>query len=514
MSGSTARLPVSRPTQGPLLLAVCFGLLVTAWTMSTPPGSAPDEREHYLRAAAAGRGQVVLSERPAAGSGPMSVGVPWQLKQSRVVKLPQYLSPRAFECRAVPARLIPCAGQPGSGAGSVKFSTYVGTYPPLFYLPAGVVMRPGRDAVSALGLGRLALALVSIAFLAAGVSAVWDRRVGALSLLGTVAVTTPMVLYTSSTLSPSGPELASASCFFSCALRVVRPGPAPRWVWTALGLSALALANARDLGPLWVVGGGLAVMAFAGPRLTAARVRAGGGPAATALLVAGFGLATAVVWQLAVQVRPGGGMAGLPANLVPGPGLLKAIYFQMVGNFGVLDTPMPLAAYAGWSVLIGTLTLLALWLGSTRQRLVLLAMAAGTMVLIALLDAIQKGLGFGVQGRHVLPMWIGFGLLAGEVLVARREQRSFATLRRLPLAFAVPAGGIQAIGWYTAARRYSVGLNGPWTIFAGTRWSPLGGWVLWASVVGTAVILGVMAAFDDRYTSRQDPAGTPHPGRA
>ena len=37
-----------------MLLAAALGLLLAAWVFANPPGAAPDERAHYVRALGAG----------------------------------------------------------------------------------------------------------------------------------------------------------------------------------------------------------------------------------------------------------------------------------------------------------------------------------------------------------------------------------------------------------------------------------------------------------------------------
>ncbi|HYO00057.1 MAG TPA: DUF2142 domain-containing protein [Actinomycetota bacterium] len=465
--------------------------------MSTPVGSAPDERDHYVRAAGAGRSQVILESRPEAQA-PAGVAAAWQLDQSRVVKLPGSLSPEVFECRSEVDRVEPCeAGMPPPSS-PVGLSTYVGTYPPALYVVPGVAMRLADDPVAAARLGRLAGALLSILFIGLAALVLWNPATGWRSLLGLVAVATPMVVYTASTLSPSGPEAASALCFFACILRIARTRAAGTTVWVALGLSGLTLVLARDLGPVWMALGAVFLLVLAGLRGTAGRVKAGGRAAAAALVLALCGLAAALIWQATQQVRPDAGAGEVAAGLVPSPGMLQAVYFQTIGNFGVLDTPMNLAAYLGWTLLLGGLAVLGLVRGSRKQRLLLLGTGAATLVVVAVLDAIQRTVGFGAQGRHVLPMVAAFGLLAGEMAFGGDAAKR-GWERNAGLAFAGIAAAIHGFAWFTAARRYAVGLDGPALFLQAPVWSPPGGWVVWALVAAVAAGLLVVAFAAGRF---------------
>lgn len=484
-----------------MLLVVSYALLVLAWMMSTPVGSAPDERDHYVRAAGAGRGQVILDTRPEAQS-PAGEAAAWRLEQSRVVELPGSLDPGSFECRSEVDRVKDCESENPVSPSPVEFSTYLGTYPPALYVIPGVVMRLGSDPVAAARLGRLTNALMSIVFIGLAAFALWNPATRWRSLIGLLTVATPMVAYTASTLSPSGPEAASALCFFACILRVARTQAAGTMVWIALGLSGLTLAVARDLGPLWIALGVLFVLVLAGLRGVAGRVRSGGAAAAAAVSLALCGLFAALVWQATEQVRPDAGAGEVAANLVPSAGMLQAVYFQTIGNFGVLDTPMSVPAYLMWTLMLGGLAALGLLRGCLKRRLLLLGTGAGTLALVAVLDAVQRTVGFGAQGRHVLPMVIAFGLLAAEMAFANEPGVESAWERNAGLVFAGFAAAVHSLGWFTAARRYAVGLDGPALFVAEAVWSPPGGWIVWGLAAAAGAGLMVLAFAAGRFGER------------
>ena len=487
--------------RGPLLLVVFYGLLLGAWMMGVPPGSAPDEPAHYIRAAAAGRGQVVLTERPPAEVRGETVAERWQHEQSRQATLPRSLSPGPFECWTTPGRLTDCGVANSSDDRPVKLGTYVGTYPAGPYLLPGAAMRLGGNPRSALRWGRLIFGMMSLGFLGLAAYALWDPDAGWPTTLGLIAITTPMAVYAAGTLVPSGVETASAICFYSCVLRVARNGVAPRWIWIVMGVSGVFLATARDLGLLWLAVGGLLLMGTLGWRTAAGRVKAGGTPAALSAIVVGLGLLAAIAWQLTVQVRPEVGMRDLIANLRPNLGLFQAVYFQVIGNFGVLDTPLPLWAYAGWTLLLICLIAMALWFGTNRQIMVLAVLAAGLLVLIPSLDAVQRAVGFGAQGRHVLPLVAALGLLAGEMITGGRDK--LPMLRWLPFVYVSLAAALQAVSWFAAARRYAVGIDGPLAFAGSSHWSPPLGWTVWALVVIGAAAVVVSGSLRDSALQRR-----------
>ncbi|HEX2148600.1 MAG TPA: hypothetical protein VHI31_00285, partial [Actinomycetota bacterium] len=220
-------------------------------------------------------------------------------------------------------------------------------------------------------------------------------------------------------------------------------------------------------------------------------------PAALVLVLCG--LAAALVWQATEQVRPDAGAGDVAAAVVPSPGMLQAVYFQIIGNFGVLDTPMNLAAYLGWTLLLGGLAVVGLLRGSWKERLLLVGTGAATLVVVAVLDAVQRTVGFGAQGRHVLPMVAAFGLLAGEMAFGNDATAKSGWERNAGLAFAGVAAAIHGFAWFTAARRYAVGLDGPALFLQAPVWSPPGGWVVWALVAAVAAGLLVAAFAAGRF---------------
>jgi hypothetical protein len=120
------------------------------------------------------------------------------------------------------------------------------------YAAPGLVMRVASEPQTAMRLGRIVNAALSLGLLFVAAMVLWDRSRGALSLVGLMVAVTPAVVFFGSILNPSGPELASAICFSACLLRLTRGPDCPRNVWVACGASGAVLGLGRSLGPAFV----------------------------------------------------------------------------------------------------------------------------------------------------------------------------------------------------------------------------------------------------------------------
>ncbi|HEX2178732.1 MAG TPA: DUF2142 domain-containing protein, partial [Actinomycetota bacterium] len=227
----------------PAAVILAFLLLAVSLVFSNPPGASPDELAHYLKAVAAGRGDLVLAPAPPADPA-AETRVQWMKEQSGVVEIPARLTPMPFECWAHPDFLGRCSAAIPPGE-TIELETYVGSYPPFAYLLPGLLMRAAGDSVTALITGRIGILAICLALLGAAAFALYERG-RPRYLLGLICAVSPAVLITAASVSNSGVEVASAICFFACLLRLARSG-SPGWVWVAGGISGAALALARDL---------------------------------------------------------------------------------------------------------------------------------------------------------------------------------------------------------------------------------------------------------------------------
>jgi hypothetical protein len=479
----------------PLLLVPAYVLLALAWMLGNPAGAAPDEPAHYLKALAVAGGHPAGRPVHLPVSPSDDERQTWMKRTTRGVDVPAGLSPAGLGCNALhPTESARCqrvahpADQPSRGL------TYIGTHQPLVYLLPGALARLGHDPVTAIRLGRVGNALTSVGLLLAAVALLWDRDAGVVSVVGLVVAVTPMVVFLASSLTASGPEVAGAVCFLAALLRLGRrsSGEEPAWAWVALAVGGVVLASSRTLGPLWVVLLALVAVAVDGPGPARRAVRAGGRRAVWSLAAVAAALAGGVGWELAVQPH-GGVHAGELVRLV-GPSLrqLPELVRQQIGVFGSLDAAMPPVAYRCWSLLVLALVLLALWVGTRRQRAVLVVLPVAIVAVTVAVAALNRSqTGFGMQGRYVLAFAVALPLVAGETLFRNRPAHGAFAGEPLLALVLVSAAAVQALGWYVNARRSAVGTEAPWLFIGRSEWSPPLGWYPLVAVV--AVAAGMMA---------------------
>lgn len=462
------------------MLMVAYALLLGAWFIATPASNAPDEPFHYIKTVAMGRGDFFgqpTSVVALNATDPLAIATTKKLTRS--FYMPAGLEvPASWFCmiqqrRAAAACVYETPVGPSRGG---RQPSYVARYQPYPYLLAALGTTFATDRLTALMLARLGIALASVPFLIAAIWLVWDGT--ALSELGLVVAATPMVLFTSVILSPSGPEICAGLCVLAAIIRISQDRDLGRGFWAALTLSAMMLATARALGLLWILlDTGILIWLAGMPRLrqvTAKHRRA------AVLSVTGLALASAasIAWQLAVPA------VGFTVPRISSRAVIDAVAYlpetfaESIGLFGWQNTEMPRYGYVLWGLLsIGIITV-ALLRGKNRERrLVDVLLVGSAVVVIGLSVVVFAPLGYQVQGRYTLPFGISIPLVAGEVVRRRRWTFRPGRLRSaVALAFVI-AGAVQMLGWYTNAHRGAVGADGSWWFVYTSQWAPYGGWL-------------------------------------
>ncbi|HYH46461.1 MAG TPA: DUF2142 domain-containing protein [Thermoanaerobaculia bacterium] len=404
------------PERALLVLGLLFGLL---FLFVTPPYQVPDEPHHVLRSYHVGEGH--LRTAPAGGLD----GVPASLPDSAAAfaqKLP--FNP---EAKIAPGDILASWRRPLAPDERREIWIF-GTYLPLSYLPqaagAAAARLLGLPALGVLYLARLGnlLACLALAWAALRVAPFFRWTLALLAL-------TPMALFLRSSASPDAVTNALAALLLAAVLALA---------WGPEGDPArrrrdLLILFAAALGLVLCKGGGYALFSLL--ILIVPRHRLAASQRRAAVLTAGLLLATLAGFALSAwtarqsydagALRPGAHLDPQAqaeivladplrfAGLVAGDYLQHGLryLYQFVGNLGWLDTPLPLAAAAAWSLL-----LLAVAIGdgpagaplSLRQRLVLLAVVAGTLAAISASQyltwtPVGAGRIEGLQGRYFIP---------------------------------------------------------------------------------------------------------------
>lgn len=505
----------SAPGIAPVALLLGLTLMTAAWSVTTPPGTAADETDHYTKALAAGRGDVrghplkgdsitplaaILEQRARAGKNEAELrGVLWVQAGARSFSLPIGLVPTSIGCfnnlfrradTSIPAN---CKIETSYAPGERRYVSYEAVNPPYLYFFSGAAMRLAgdRNVVRAYRLGRAAMGLVCLILLGLAVLLLWDRQGGSLSLVGAMVATTPASVWSFSVLNPSGLEIAGATCWAAAFLRLLRQPAPPRWLWAAAAAGGVALATARSSGPLFVVFIPFCIgLVFGFDRLLWAVRRLGRRVIAVALCL-GLALAAALFWLRYIPDYPlgflvfefvGDALTGMPRTLREAVGRFAGDYF------------IPVFVALAWAALLGALVVAAAVAVTPAERRRLVLVVIVVLGFIAAYATVFLTNGFPeFYGRYALPGLVVLPLCAGWLLAERREQIAQSVRRRLVVGLTLGTAAIQLLAWWLASRRLAVGTDGPLFFLSDPAWEPPGGWLPWlfTMLLGTVVYASV-----------------------
>lgn len=469
----TAREQGATRSFGRTWLVAFVGIFLTAgaWALATPLGAAPDEPAQVIRAASIVRGQVL---------GPTDTHVPKSQRVLVTVKVPSTFatllsSVQCYQFKPdVPAS---CAPPPSRSTTTVTTDTYVGRYPPLYYLLVGL---PTAIFVSPAGVSaaRLVSCALSAAMLALAVCSVRRCRGAPLLGAGVAIAATPMAVFLAAVVNPNGLEVAAAISTWTAALalRSQPAGQVSRATVATLGASIVVLVLSRSLAPLWVL---MVAVAFLALRpATHLRTLFARRDVQIWTVVSVIAALVSVVWDLVAHafmtlpnppVPKGMGESQLFWVIV---GRLPSLALQSIGVFGWLDTPSPFAVKVIWFGLIGLLVVLGLSTGSVRRSVVTAGILFAWLAVPTLLTlASSRHRGVIGQGRDFMGLAVGIPLVAA-VAVGEHVLRHGAAQRLARTMLVLTVVG-QVAAFYWTLRRYTVGLNGPVDVFG----HPAGGWL-------------------------------------
>lgn len=494
------------------LIVAPFLILMLAWALSNPPGAAPDEPDHLVKAIGMARFDIGTKyEGPPVGDG--GLGQQRNASISRVVTIAANLAPDGYLCEifqpTVTAACLPTNSSTSTAPKGVIVP--LGSYPPFLYVPIGWVAVLASSPTQAFLLARLFCALLCSVLLLLG-AAHLTRALGRRALLGAFVGLTPMVVFCGSVVTTSGLEICAAfavSCVVVVGIR--RPDsltePGTQLLLAGVG-STLMLS--RQLG---VVTFGLMMVLLlirVGPRffgqLFAAR-RPAFLSSVGGLLLSGVAV---VAWE-SVYDHPSMIGSVFNASALGSFGLQSyGVLRSGVAQFGWLDTLVPPWMLAAWIVLCVVLIGIGSLIGRRADRLTLMIWTL-VMVVIAYVTyaTVFFPLDASLQGRHLLAVFILLPVLAGVMIVEQVGPLGSATIVRLFRLVAIIMPMLQGISLYLNARRYAVGAEGPVWFFGLSQWKPLLGWspMLVLGLIGTVGLgFGIIAAA--RSTPMPIPAPT------
>jgi hypothetical protein len=465
---------------------VLFAALCVSWALASPIFSAPDENAHAVKAIAQVRGEVVGHREP---------GV-----RQLVVDLPRsYAVSQQVQCFVYhPNTPADCGFEVGDPGGITWSATWVSTYNPIYYYVVGwpSLIFGGSTGIYAM---RIASALFGALFFAWALqSAVASRRAAWMPVAVSFAAL-PMIVYLNGAINPNGVEILSGLALTVSLLRLLEgfggaefepPLMRRGMLWAIVTASAIMLANARALGPLWVLLLVAVCLVATGVRPALAAFRERSSYAWLAVIIVG-GLFS-VGWTVV-----GGSLSGqaekADAPLVDGSFLQGAAYMvraaptyaiQALGYFGWFDAPLP--GWVLWPAIAALVIVVTLALLSARRReLVTLVAALGAALLVPVIVQASSVHQTGIiwQGRYGLFLYLSVLAVVGWVLSRGGGERIGFLSVRVFWTVAVLLWAFGCLAFVLALRRYVVGAGRPlMQMVTHAQWQPPLGWEALAAI--------------------------------
>lgn len=475
------------------LSILCFvGLLALtcAWAVATPLFAAPDEPAHVIKAVATAHGEFTGSPSPGRAAAWIDFRIP-----TTVADAAAHGTCFAFH----PDVSAACQPTFTSHGGTSTASTYVGRYPPLYYLivglPSLVMHSPG-----VLYAMRLVSALLSSIFLGLAFASAAACRHGRAIAVGVALAVTPMVIFLDAVVNPSGLEIATALCFWTTALVLFTDPehPSRRALIVRTAVAAGVFMQIRGLSPLLLAIAGVSVAIVAGWSAVVALLRRRDIRIALGVLaVIGVGTLAWIFGYKALSLAP----VGYPvAKSSSDFDILRASVHRVldelgdnVGIFGWKDTPIPLWSTALWAALVIGALLAGIAVRHRRSHLVLPLLVAVVVLVPAVLSALnarQNGL-IG-QARYFMPVAVGVPVIACWAVAPLLRSRRFPALcRALPaLVWLIAAATalVQLVSFVEALRRYRGGVDSP-LLRRASEWAPPGGTLPVLALFGVGLVV-------------------------
>lgn len=495
---------ISKESHGGFRFFLCVFALIFAfhalWILATPLMAYPDEPAHTIKAAAVTRGQLFPAPGESFGHG-VHVQIPAYIGNLPSQMCFAFMKDKTADC----APEIPLdENYPAIAV------TSAGVYNPVYYWVVGLpsLVMSGGPAIYAM---RIVSALLSAALYATAFTALSRLRHPRWPMIAAAIATTPMVMFLGSGINPNSLELAaSMSAFcglvsvleYSNKLHRVRPGI------LAVGLSAVILANTRNVSVLWLMSGVIIAGTLYG-RPAVAQVLRNKIVLITAA-VASIGVSVGVGWSLLMlQAPPSSGEAPVGiSNFIdevrPYNAFLTMLdrsfdfVSQYIGTAGWLDTPMPQGVLIFWNMALMGILLLVFTVRPRRLQVGFwLAIALLAIVPAAVQAAIVNSSGYIWQGRYSLPLFMMAVISAGLALRFKplKALPSHITICRI---FLLAACAAHVYAFLTVLRRYVVGLPniGNWqTMITVPSWQPPLSWEGLTFLFALAVLIAAAYLF-------------------
>ena len=414
------------------------------WALSNPMFASPDEPAHMVRAQGVIRGD--FSEPY------LTDGIPTEAVTCMNFK---------------PDVTADCMDLVWSDPNVPRFSP-TDTYPPLFHLLAGI------PSLVVHGLGgayvmRLWLAVLCSAGFALAASILFQRSPSRWTILSVAMTLTPMVVFTSATVNPSGITAALSSVLWASGISLIRPGvkTQPSLVRGAFLGSAIVFPLLRRDALAWELIVFIVLIGY-GNRERFAELRRDRTVVVSLIATFALMLVTWFAWSstasdsfVSNSASHGGG------SWHSSIGNVYTYFLQMIGWFGWLDSPMSSEMFV---LLLSTLAIfitLAVTTDTNPERRTTGMLLVALFLVPILIGAIRYPY---LQGRYLFPIFTGLCLIAGQALAgtATTLVPQVRTIRILASLLAIS----HFFAFAQNLRRYAVGRTGSWDFWREAAWSP------------------------------------------
>jgi hypothetical protein len=389
----------------------------------------------------------------------------------------------------------------GNDTTPVQTASPFSEYPRLYYLIVGLpsLLTTGSGGLTGM---QYASALLNALLIALGLFLLARYHPRRLLLLGAMVALSPMVLFMSAVVNPSGMEAAAAFASWCGGLCIVAQRDiVPRALALLTSLAFVLLILSRPTSPvnaavIIVVLAVLAGWTRARSLLSERSFRPVWISVIGAVLIAGLSLIVlGAPSEAGIPTKPSHSVLGLLWLMLRWTG---GQLRQCIGAFGWGETPAPIGVVIVWTLVLAGLLIYGLAVSrSGRRALPLLVL--GMLAMLVIFEAPEiNPVGFYWQGRYWLPLAVGLPLVASAVepLKVYRHARSALVSPAVRLSGFVSIGAVlivaQVAAFLTTLHRYETGLGVP----AGSpiKWTPPGGTVLVVAlfVSGQGLLLGFL----------------------
>lgn len=358
------------------------------------------------------------------------------------------------------------------GPDGTEVRTRTRDYPPLFHAVAGVPSLVVSGEAGAYAM-RMWMAVVCCALISWGASLVGSVARTRWGVVGPAIALTPMALFVSATVNPSGITVGFATVAVGALAARFVGGDRRRATLVALVLALVGLVLVRRDGVAMAGAIGLAAIPWWWGDTRRWRERWRGRTWTRRDLVIALAVVVAAIVVVVQWVGPvvhrfvTNREIGGDGSVWQGIGVLRTYFEHVIGTFGWVDTFVGPEVY---TIAIGVAIAVALVAVASGTRATVGTTALATAMLFVVPVAFGAFRFPYFQGRYLLPVWILAAVAAA--LAIDRSALAAATSRRLADVVLVVWLGVHAVAFVQNARRYSVGNAGSWNLLGDVAWEP------------------------------------------